>query len=380
MVLHPFEQPSGQGWPRFDRTRPGSTSSFPTETNTAPTSGFVQRSIGNSDLYDKRLSQPTRNELIGGTPALEKLNSSRIIGSTIPFQERRNRHWREQVERLKYNTKAELGIAPKECKPFGKFSKRNAEAEANPTTVSDKLQSPDQSRRVRFNVEVNAKDLSRSTGQRSIDTSSSTSSNGKKLAGSLALESNYSSHRCNKVKVSDFSKQNFERLFWSRAEVKQMKCDANQNAESFRLLNPAIAKQVGRLFEEVCSGGGSSSGSSTSCSSGSKSDVDDEDNEEILRAFLRDWAASEVRGLEEGVTGRNVFMETRRMGIQGVLAYQESLREQARPFGMRNTIEQTRMAELIRARSESTSQRSRMFAMYMALGDALVVSSNDAIY
>lgn len=377
MVLHPFEQPSGQGWPRFDRTRPGSTSSFATD-NTAPTSSVAPRSIGTSDLYDTRLSQPTRNELIGGTPAPEKLKSSRIIGSTIPFQEGRNRQWREQVERLKYNTKAELGIAPKVCKPFGKFSKRNTDA--NPTTVSDKLQTADQYRRVRFNVEVNAKDLSRSTGQRSIDTSSSTSSNGKKLAGSLPLEGNYSSHRCAKVKVSDFSKHNFERLFWSRAEVKQMKCDAHQKAESFRLLNPAIAKQVGRLFEEVCSGGGNSSGSSTSCSSSSKSEVDDEDNEEILRAFLRDWAASEVRGLEESVTGRNVFMETRRMGVQGILAYQESLREQTKPFGLRNTIEQTRMAELIRARSESTSQRSRMFAMYMALGDALVVSSSDTMY
>jgi hypothetical protein len=96
---------------------------------------------------------------------------------------------------------------------------------------------------------------------------------------------------------------------------------------------------------------------------------DDEDQEEMLRDFLRDWAASNVRGLEELVTGRNMFTDTRKMAVQSVLAYQQTLREKL------CATEVERMADLLRARSESTSQRARIFAMYLALGDALVANS-----
>lgn len=238
--------------------------------------------------------------------------------------------------------------------PFGKFR------------MSQSGTVPGQ-RQVRFNVGITPKDSTAARTRLDSSTSTGTSSNGKKSQGSLQISC--SNHICSRAKISGFAKHDFQRLFWSRVEVKHMQNKAHLKATLYRSKNPAIAKQVGLLFEETC---GAGSNQNTT-----QLDEDAEDNEEIMRSFLQDWAASDVRGLEEDVTGRNIFAESRKMGVQGVLAYQESIREKAK-LGRCNE-ESNQMAELIRSRSESISQRARMFALYIALGDALVVSANDGV-
>ena len=154
-----------------------------------------------------------------------------------------------------------------------------------------------------------------------------------------------------------------EKYFWSRKDVELSKARSSRRATAFLADYPAIVKQLSTIFLSTCN----------KSSTYNKDFVygDDEDQEEMLRDFLRDWAASNVRGLEELVTGRNMFTDTRKMAVQSVLAYQQTLQEKL------CVTEVERMADLLRARSESTSQRARMFAMYLALGDALATNSSN---
>jgi hypothetical protein len=198
-----------------------------------------------------------------------------------------------------------------------------------------------------------------STSGHSILTDQAT---GKRKAVSLLADESHSLHICQRTKTKILKNRSFERRFWSLDDIKGIATKSQRRAKAFRSEYPAIAKQLSRIFMETCS------------HSKSKNDLlnsDDEDQEEMLRDFLRDWAASNVRGLEELVTGRNMFKETRKMAVQSVLAYQQTLRDTM------CVTTADRMAELLRTRSESTSHRARMFAMYLALGDALVVNTNN---
>lgn len=388
MVLHPFEQPNTLGRSRLDRLHLGVMAAIPAHHSENRRNSFHLTSarIDPFPMADRIAVGATTNEEIhnGRDHGMERVSSDRIsdrISVYMPSCRERNRlQWCEQVQNLKQGSKGAQASLPQYVKPFGKFSCHITDTE--PTTLtSSPIISP---RRVRFQDGTYAKNLV--SGGVSMHTSTSTSSTNtnastKKSVGSLAAEGRISNHRCTSLKVRIFNKQKYEQLFWSRNEVKQIRNEAQLSADSFRAKHPATAQQVGKLFEEFCS----SSNNNNNSSSKARNDEEDEENEEILRDFLQDWAASGVRGLEEGVTGRHMFLETRKMGVESVLAYQESLREQQKLASLYTTNAlpprpyeaSDRMAELLRARSESTSHRARMFAMYMALGDALVVTVND---
>lgn len=149
-------------------------------------------------------------------------------------------------------------------------------------------------------------------------------------------------------------------VHWSRKEVEKMKQQAAKNATFFRAGNISTVHLVERLFDDFCKT--------------NSEDIDcpqevDEEAEEMLNYFLRDWSASDGRGLEEMVATRNVFQEGRMMAVESILAYQQILRN--------NGLSSDEVSLRLRARSESASRRARMFALYLALGDALALSFAD---
>jgi hypothetical protein len=154
------------------------------------------------------------------------------------------------------------------------------------------------------------------------------------------------------------NKENKRRVYWTRNEVSSMKRDALHCARAFRTEQPATVRRLKQLFEDFC----------WKQSSDNDYSADDEEAEEMLHRFLIDWGMSNVRGLEERVVPRKVFDQDRRMALESVLAYQQILRESG-------VHSQTEMETMLSTRSESASRRARMFAMYMALGDALAVAS-----
>ena len=147
----------------------------------------------------------------------------------------------------------------------------------------------------------------------------------------------------------------FKELYWSRQDVARMKKRASKKATSFRFSNKVAVDQIERLFDDFCR--------KNSEEDDGSQDIDEE-NEEMLNYFLHDWAASDGRGLEEMAATTNMFEEGRLMAVESILAYQQMLQN------MDYSSEEISM--LLRARSESASRRARMFALYLALGDALV--------
>lgn len=230
-------------------------------------------------------------------------------------------------------------------------------------------------RSVRF--QVDDADMIPDTTSISLDSTISTLSSLKsKRSSSPSNHSlDISNHRCPRTKNVPKTKT---QCFWTPQELKEVRESAKKRVQKFRAKHPAKVRQVDRLFGEFCS-------------LNNKRDEQDFDNEEeekeeMLRAFLEDWAAFGLRGLEEDVTARRMFLEDRRMSIGSVLTYQARLKAQERNQRMLSLYTSTtqedvaileRRAELLLARSESTSHRARMFAMYMALGDALFVANED---
>jgi hypothetical protein len=167
--------------------------------------------------------------------------------------------------------------------------------------------------------------------------------------------------------VANQQHTNTKRVYWSRNEVESMKRDAVQCAKAFRTKQPATVSRLKQLFEDFCW--------KQSIDNDYSVDTEDEEEEEMLHRFLIDWGMSNVRGLEERVVPRRVFDQDRRMALESVLAYQQILRQS----GVHSQVE---MAAMLSTRSESASRRARMFAMYMALGDALAVAAfrSDEVY
>lgn len=311
--------------------------------------------------------------LLRGASSTDKLH----IGIVVPSGNKQHGRWLQHVKRLKHGQKSiqlpqqsNSDDKPKTLKPFGNFvnSKRNGKTSA-PHEKVDKVHKLETSgaRRVTFKIENNPNNQAPGTSTHttttttSKSTQSSNSSNKKMSSTSLTLD--HSHHKCAKLKSRLLDKRTTEKCFWSRKDIESNKLRSRHRADTFRVDYPATVKQLSKIFLDTCN----------KSSTYNKDFVygDDEDQEEMLRDFLRDWAASNVRGLEELVTGRNMFTDTRKMAVQSVLAYQQTLRDNLCP------TEVDRMADLLRARSESTSQRARIFAMYLALGDALVANCNN---
>lgn len=163
-----------------------------------------------------------------------------------------------------------------------------------------------------------------------------------------------------------------KRIHYSRNEIKATYADAQKTVKAFRASQPDAVSRIDRFYMEFCN------------IDNKKNDdfdiVEDEEKEEIMRNFLEEWAKCDVRGLEDDVTQHRTFRQDRKMAIESILAYQEKLVERYKRMNLRLTSGSAAsdlMAESLRARSESTSHRARMFAMYMALGDALAASADD---
>ena len=231
-------------------------------------------------------------------------------------------------------------------------------------------------RRVRFQSDYDT--VSDATSI-SLDSTISTVSSLKSKRSTAPLSKrvvDISNHRCLRSKISPDSKSLEQ--FWTPFDLDNVRQVAKKKVQKFQAKHPATVRQVDRLFGELCS------------INNKQDDRDafeeDEEQEEMLRAFLEDWAAFGLRGLEEEVTARKMFREDRSMATGSVLTYQERLKAQERNQRMFSLYAPTAQeylaafehrAELLRARSESTSHRARMFAMYMAQGDALFVASED---
>ena len=302
----------------------------------------------------------------------DKLHMSIVV----PSGKNQHGRWWQHVRRLKYGQKSSklqlpnsLDGKPMKLKSFGNFVSFKSHG-TNSTLQDnvDQLQRPEASGapRVTFHIEtisnpVTGVSLHTTTSWASRSTQSSSYNSSTISSTSLFLD--HSHHKCTKVKSRLLDKRTTEKCFWSSKEIQRKKARSRNRANSFRMDYPATVKQLYKVFLDTCN--------TTSTFNRDSTCDDDEDQEEMLRDFLRDWAASNVRGLEEMVTGRNIFTDTRKMAVQSVLAYQQALRENL------GAAEVDRMADLLRARSESTSQRGRMFAMYLALGDALVANSCD---
>lgn len=311
---------------------------------------------------------------------MEKLNMAKISDNLdklhieIVLQRGNKQHgrWLQHVKRLKHGQKScqlhlprTLDDNSQKLKPFGNFSScKPNEVKIVSLGKVNKAQRPETSsvRRVTFDIDNSCNQAPGiSIHTVSSGTSKSTQSSNNSYKKSAYLD--HSHHKCAKAKSRLLDKRTNEKCFWSRKDMERHKARSRHRASTFRVDYPATVKQLSKIFLDTCN----------KSSTYSKDFVygDDEDQEEMLRDFLRDWAASNVRGLEELVTGRNMFTDTRKMAVQSVLAYQQTLKETL------CATEVDRMADLLRARSESTSQRARMFAMYLALGDALVANSNN---
>jgi hypothetical protein len=326
-----------------------------------------------------------------------KIESGRL--RTLQIGDGQNARWLRHVRRLKNHQKSfqkmlqGVKIVPNQSvstKPFGNFLNckpvivnRSITPKRSITPMRPRMYKGDDflspyrtlSRRVTFNLHKlpggggGANEDSVTTGHSMHTTSTRHSTvscdltgDVKALMSSLSTHKSHSLHRCVPVKTKILHKRKFERLFWSESDIQKSTTKSMRRARVFQSENPATVQQLSRIFMDTCS---QSQRTEEHC------DDDEEDQEEMLRNFLRDWAASKVRGLEDMVTGRDLFKETRTMSVQSVLAYQQTLRDTM----CATTID--RMADLLRARSESTSHRARMFAMYLALGDAIVANSNE---
>jgi len=230
-------------------------------------------------------------------------------------------------------------------------------------------------KRVRFQLTEADSDATICTMDSTISTLSSLKSKRSTVSKRSADISN---HRCPRSTKPIKDKKLTNKIFWTPNKLQEMRNSATKRVEKFRAKHPATVRQVDQLFEKFCS--------INNKKDEQDYDEEDEEKEEMLRAFLEDWAAFGLRGLEEDVTDRKMFQEDRHMAIGSVLTYQERLRAQERSERMfslysSNPEEESaafeHRAELLRNRSESTSHRARMFAMYMALGDALFVANED---
>jgi len=232
-------------------------------------------------------------------------------------------------------------------------------------------------RRVRFReADMMVPDATSISLDSTISTLSSLKS--KRSSSSLKRSLDISNHRCPRTKNAPKTKSLLEKRFWTPHELNEMRESAKKRVQKFQAKHPATVRQVDRLYGDFCS--------LNNKKDEQDFDEEDEEKEEMLRAFLEDWAAFGLRGLEEDVTARRMFLEDRRMSIGSVLTYQERLKAQERNQRMFSLYTSTTQedvatlenrAELLRARCESTSHRARMFAMYMALGDALFVANED---
>ena len=260
-------------------------------------------------------------------------------------------------------------ITTKDFQLFGKAETNLADLYVRPTGAKG--------RRVRFQSDD---DMLPDAASVSLDSTISTISSFKSKRSSNSSSKcplDISSHRCARAKkLPDNEIQ--EQQFWTLSEIDNVRQSAKEKVQKFQAKHPATVRQVEQLFGEFCS------------INNKKDELDvceeDEEMEEMLRAFLEDWAAFGLRGLEEDVTARQVFREDRSMATGSVLTYQERLKAQERnqrmfalyaPTAQESIAALEQRAELLRARSESASHRSRMFAMYMALGDALFVANED---
>ena len=316
----------------------------------------------NATMTKEQLRIATRSD------SLEKLH----MGIVLPSGNKQHSRWLQHVKRLKHGQKSSqfqlprtLDIKSMKLKPFGNFVNTKPvalESVSQGKTCEDQRQESCSDRRVTFNIDNSCNQphgISIHTVSSGTSRSTESSNNSHKKSEPI----DHSNHKCAKVTSRLFNKRTSERRFWSRKDMERQKARSRHRANAFRVDFPATVKQLSKIFLDTCN----------KSSTYNKDFVygDDEDQEEMLRDFLRDWAASNVRGLEELVTGRHMFTDTRKMAVQSVLAYQQTLKENL------CATEVHRMADLLRARSESTSQRARMFAMYLALGDALVANANN---
>jgi hypothetical protein len=337
----------------------------------------------------------------GGKADLTCLKTQSGKLRTLQSGDRQHARWLHHVRRLKNHQKSfqeklqGVKIVPNQSaatKPFGKFLNcKPSTANRSVTPLrsitpmrprmdrggSDDFLSPYKtlSRRVTFRLPLlpggggaNDDPVAAGVSMHTTSTRNSTvfsdySGDVKALTSSLSSHKNHSLHRCVPVKTKILHKRKLERLFWSESDIQKSLTKSMRRAKAFQSEHPATVQQLSRIFMDTCS----QSKSRTE----DHWNEDEEEQEEMLRHFLRDWAASNVRGLEDMVTGRDLFKETRTMAVQSVLAYQQTLRDTM----CATTVD--RMADLLRARSESTSHRARMFAMYLALGDAIVASSDE---
>lgn len=361
-------------------------------------------------------------QITPGALATDNTNHSLGNYSSMPTEkicidlspsEHKKRQWCSQVESLKLQSNKSVEKKTTTAKPFGNFRKRRPTRKDSETSTKNEEPSPQkhrpepvavakhepeeqsppgtiiarkvqlnllelkppsgESRRVRFQLSEEIPDATSVT----LDTTISTDSSGKSKRSTTFKSSkgllDISNHGC--LRSKSIKKSNSRELYWSRLELNELRHDAEQNVQQFQVKYPGTVRQVDKLFEEFCS----------SRNTKDEEDFDeiDEENEEMMRAFLEDWAAFGLRGLEEEVTGRRMFLDNRSMAVGSILTYQERLRTRERnQLSMYLSPEDHaaalyHRAELLRARSESTSHRARMFAMYMALGDALFVANED---
>jgi hypothetical protein len=306
---------------------------------------------------------------------LQNANSGKIhAGIVLPRGNRQHGRWLQHVKRLKYGQpsfQGQLKVEIKDdektktLKPFGIFMSSKpiltkASSDTKPSVEPDP-------RRVTFKCTNQTNEgcttgISMHTATSGV-TTSAVSVKGNQKNNSSSTDINHSLHKCPRVTSKLLDKRSMERCYWSNKDIERIKVKSQFRANTFRVEHPSTIKQLSRIFLDTCN--------QSSTYNKEYMQGDDEDQEEMLRDFLRDWAASNIRGLEELVTGRNLFKETRKMAVQSVLAYQQTLRETM------CSTEVDRMSDLLRARSESTSHRARMFAMYLALGDALVVNADN---
>ena len=374
------------------------------------------------------LATDNTNHSLGHNSSADHLGKSiEKISIKISNSEHQRRQWCEEVESLKLQPTKSLEKmttmgGAKEHKPFSNFRRRRPAsrgAENNPkkqepsprTTIpdlvrvnhqpveslSDTLMALDYKSREIVNTTSPLEPIQPSCGQRvrfqlnedmisgdativTMDSTISTVSSIKSKRSTIASKDppqDISNHRCRRS-TSIREKESNQKLYWSPKDLKEAHGRAMRSIRKFQAKHPATVQQVDRIFEEICS--------SNNTKDEDNFDEEDEEKEEMLRDFLQDWAASGMRGLEEGVTARQMFREDRNMAVESVLTYQERLRAQERSqrmsFSMylsstpkEDAATLEHRAELLRARSESTSHRSRMFAMYMALGDALFVAN-----
>lgn len=339
--------------------------------------------------FDKKMDDKFSKLSIERQKSSERILQGMI--SPLRVGECQHNRWLQHVKRLKhvktsFNDKSKkpndkISNQSKRLQPFGNFLK-----DKNCIGQHQSTKSLGSGRRVTFNIpdEQNGHNFFPQSTSASNQTLSCGNSKINEPEKELQrLDDKHSLHKCKRSTIKSSADKRFiEKCYWTKKDFDRTMARTQHRANTFRSDHPATVKQLCRTFLDICNQG-------TGTYSKDRilhGDAEAEEQEELLRDFLRHWAASNVRGLEELVTGRNMFTDTRKMAVQSVLAYQQTLRESGSGndtttancnSSSSNSIERDRVAGLLRARSESTSHRSRMFAMYLALGDALVANGSN---